>query len=146
MSSSVPRAPVAGDMRLIAPLALPVLGDLARPLLAVDHGQQVAGLRHAIQAQDLDRRRRPGLVHRLPAIVEQRARPAPLGTGDDEVADLEGAALHQHGRDHAAAAVELGLDDRAVRLAVRVGAQVEQLGLQLDRLDQLVEVDAAWWR
>ena len=27
------------DMRLIAPLALPVLGDLAGPLLAVDHGK-----------------------------------------------------------------------------------------------------------
>ena len=133
-------------MRLIAPLALAVLGDLARPLLAVDHGQQVAGLRHAVQAQDLDRRRRPGRLDRLAAIVEQRAGTAPLGTGDDEVADLERAALHQHRGDHAAAAVELGLDDRAVRLAVGVGPQVEQLGLQLDRLDQLVEVGAAWWR
>ena len=82
----------------------------------------------------------PAIVHRLSTIVEQRTSPAPLGTGDDEVAHLQRAALHQHGSDHAAAAIELGLDDRAMRLAVRVGAHVEQLGLQLDCLDQLVEV------
>ena len=146
MSSSEPRAPVAVDMRLIAPLALAILGDLARPLLVLDHGQQIARLRHPVQAQDLDRHRRAGLSTGCAAIVEQRAHTAPLRAGDDDVADLERAALHQHRGDHAAATIELGLDDRAVRLAVRIGLQVEQLGLQLHGLDQLVEIDAAWWR
>ena len=39
----------------------------------------------------------------------------------------------------AAAAIELGLDDRTLRLAVGIGLEVEQLGLELDGLDQLVE-------
>ena len=127
-------------MRLVAALALPVLGDLARALLAVDHGQKVAGLGHSVQAQDLDRSGGAGLLDRLPAIVQQGAGPAPVGAGDDEVAHLQRPALDQNGRHHAAAAIELGLDDRAVRLAIGVGAHVEQFGLELHRLDQLVEV------
>ncbi len=50
------------------------------------------------------------------------------------------AALHQNGRDRAAAAVELGFEHDALGGAVRVGLQVEQFGLQQDRFLQLVEI------
>ena len=119
-----------------------VLGDLPCPLLVVDRDHGVAGLRHAIQAQDLDRHGRARHRHLVAAVVDEGAHLAPLRAGNDDVADPQGAALDQHGGDHAAAAVEPGLDDGALRLAVRVGPQVEQLGLELDRLDQLVEVGA----
>ncbi len=53
---------------------------------------------------------------------------------------LQRAALHEHGADRAAAALELGLDHDAFGGAVGVGLELEQLGLQEDRLEQLVEV------
>ena len=49
------------------------------------------------------------------------------------------AALHQHGADRAAAAIEPAFDHRTFGRAVRVGLQVENFGLQQDRLLQLVE-------
>ena len=78
----------------------------------------------------------------LAAIVDQRAHAAPFVAGDDDVADLQRAALHQHGGDRAAALVELGFDDDAFGGAVRIGLQVENFGLQQDRLEQLVEIGA----
>ena len=136
--SSVPRA--AGRRRGVAPPALPEIGDLARPALVLDHDEIVAGERHAVEAQHLDRRRGTGLLLVLAALVDQRAHAAPFAAGDEDVADLQRAALHQHRRDRAAAALELGLEHDALGRAVRVGLQIEQLGLQQDRFLQLVEV------
>ena len=80
------------------------------------------------------------------AVVEQRAGPAPLGAGDDEVADLQRAALDQHGRDHAAAAIELGLDDRAVRLAIGVGAHDRAARPAAAPPRSACRGWCAWWR
>ena len=63
-----------------------------------------------------------------------RAHAAPVGAGDDRVADLQRAALDEHGDDGAAARVELGLDDHAGGLGVRVGLELLDLGEQQDRL------------
>ena len=49
--------------------------------------------------------------------------------------------MHQHGRDRATAAIELRLDHRAFGRTVRIGLQVENFGLQPNRLQQPVEVD-----
>ena len=76
----------------------------------------------------------------LAAIVDQRAHPAPLAAGDKDVADSQRAALDQHRRDRAAAALELGLEHDAFGRTVRVGLEIEQLGLQQDRFFELVEV------
>ncbi len=61
----------------------------------------------------------PAWLDRLAAIVEERAHAAPLAAGDEDVADLERAALDQHGGDRAAAALELRLDHHAVGGPVR---------------------------
>ena len=60
--------------------------------------------------------------------------------GDEHVADAQRAALDEHGRERAAALVELGFDDRAFGGAVGVGLELEDFGLELDRFEQLVEV------
>ena len=52
-------------------------------------------------------------------IVEQRAHAAPRRAGDDDIADLQRAALNEHRADRTAAALELGFDDDAFRRAVR---------------------------
>ena len=55
---------------------------------------------------------------------------------------LQRAALHEHGGDHAATAIEPRLDDRTPGLAVGIGLELEQLGLQLQLLEQRVEPGA----
>ena len=109
------RAAHAGRARggLLALLAGAVIGDLAGAGLAVDHGEPVAGLRRAGEAEHLDRSRGTGLLHGFAGVVDQRAYAAPFGAGHDEVADAQRAALDQHRRHRAAAAVELGLDHGA---------------------------------
>ena len=62
-----------------------------------------------------------------------------IGPGDEDVADPQRAALDEHGRERAAALVEPGLDHRAFGGAVGIGLQLEQFGLERDRLEQFVE-------
>ena len=68
------------------------------------------------------------------------ARTLPLEHRDEHVTDAQRAALDEHGRERAAALVELGFDHRAFGGAVGVGLQLEDFGLELDRFEQLVEV------
>ena len=134
------RAAPAGRRRRVAPAALAEIGDLARPRLVLDNDEIVAGERQAVEPEHLDRGRRPGLLLVLAALVDQRADPSPFAAGDENVADIQRAALHQNRRDRAAAAVELGFEDDALGGALRVRLQVEQFGLQQDRFLQLVEI------
>ena len=76
----------------------------------------------------------------LAGVVLHRADAAPVRAGHDRVADLERAALDEHRDDGAAARVELGLDDDARRVGVRVGLEVLELGDDEDRLEQVLEV------
>ena len=126
--------------RLLALLAGAVVGDFAGARFALDDGEPVAGLRRAGEAEHLDRNRRAGLVHRLAGVADQRAHAAPFGAGDDDVADMQRAALHQHGRHRAAAAVELGFDHGAFGGASRIGLEIEDFGLQPDHFEQPVEI------
>src|SRR6202043_2609055 len=94
------------------------------------------------QAQDFDGGGGTGAFHRLAAFVGEQAHPAPFGAGDDDVADLERSALHQHGGDGAAALVELGFHHRAFGGAVGIGLEVQDFGLQQDGFFQLVQANA----
>ena len=76
----------------------------------------------------------------MPGIRHQRAHAAPFRAGDDDVAGLERAALHQHGRDRAAAAVEPRFDHGAFGRPVRVGLELEDFRLQRDDVEQPVEI------
>ena len=125
---------------VLALLVGAVAGDLAGAGFVLDHGETVAGFRRAVEAEHLDRHRRSGLVDGLALIGDQRADAAHLGAGDDDVADPQRAALHQHGRDRTAAAIELGFDHGAFGGTRRIGLEVEQFGLQRDHFQQLVEI------
>src|SRR5690606_9530537 len=115
--------------RKIAALTLTVFGDLAGTRLVLDDRKAIARFRRALETENLDRHRRSGLRHLLTLIVDQRAHAAPFRTGDDDVATLQRAALHEHGRDRAAALVELGLDDDAFGRTIRIGLEIEKFGL-----------------
>ena len=78
----------------------------------------------------------------MAGVVEQRPDAAPSTAGNDDVADFDRAALNEQRADRATTALELGFDDEAVGETVRVGLEIEQFGLEGDRLEQLVEVGA----
>src|SRR5205807_7092541 len=73
----------AAVLRLaLEPLAL--LSDVARRGGVGHHLERVARLGYALEAEHLDRRRRAGGVHRLPALVIHRA-DAPVELPADEI-------------------------------------------------------------
>ena len=78
-----------------------------------DHGDAVARLRRAGEAQHLDRHRGAGVWHVLAQVVDQRAHAAPLRPATTMSPTSQRAALDEHGGHRAAAAVEPRLDDRA---------------------------------
>jgi hypothetical protein len=82
----------------------------------------------------------------MSGVRYQRAHPAPFGAGHGDIAGLQGAALHQHGGDRSAAAVEPRLDHGAFGGTVRVGLELQHLGLQRDHVEQLVEIGLLFGR
>ena len=141
------RALDAAAARLL--LELEAVGALAgeRAGLAVvlDHVRELAGLGHGVEAEHLDRLGRTGRLDALARVVGHRADAAPVGAGDDRVADLQRAALDEHGDDGATARIELGLDHGAGGVRVRVGGELLELGRQLQALEQVVEALRASW-
>ncbi len=75
-------------------------------------------------------------------IIEQSAHSAPGRARNHDVANVQRTALHEDGADRTAAALELGFDNDAFRRAMRIGAKVQNFGLQMDRFQKLVEIGA----
>ncbi len=108
--------------------------------------------------------RRPGLERRRPAAAGRRGRalrpastapPTCVGrprssisartradnrAGDERVADVQRAVLDEHGRDRAAAFVELRFEHGARRAALRVGLELDDVADEQDHLEQRVDV------
>ncbi len=133
------RAGRAGRAQRLAALPRAIIRDLARPAVVFDDGKRVARFRRGIEAENLHRHRRSRLRHGLAAIVDERTHAPPGGAGDDDIADVQGAALHEHGADRSTPALQLGLDDDAFGGTVGIGLELEQLGLQQDRFQQPVD-------
>ena len=114
------------------------LGVGARLALVLDHARLLPCGRRLVEAEDLDRVARPRVLDLLSVEVVEGAHLAPGVAGHDRVADAERAAVDEHRRHRAAADVQARLDDRAGRLGVRVGGQLE-LGVR-DEQDPLEEV------
>ena len=78
-------------------------GDRARHLVVRRDAQLVAGERHVVETEDLDRHRRTGFADLLAVLVEHRAHATPGGTGDDRVADAQRAFFDQRRDDRTTA-------------------------------------------
>ena len=114
-----------------------MLGHLARLLIVLHRDEDVARLRHAAETEDLHGRRRSGRVDPAALVVDHRPDPPVLRAAHEGVAHLERPLLDEHGRHRAATTVEPGLDDGALRQAVRRRAQLENIRLEEDHVEQL---------
>src|SRR5439155_15794447 len=106
-------------------------------LLVGDGTDHVAGLRDLGKTQDLYRPGRFGPTDVLALVVDHRANLPEGRARDDEVAALQGAGLHEDGRDGAAALVEVRLDDPADRRPVGVRLQIVHVSDEKHDLDQV---------
>src|SRR5262249_27534363 len=117
------------------------LRKTARGPLVFDDTAELSRRRWMVEAEDLDRRSRPGLLDLLAPVVVEGAPPTQGVAGDDRVAHAQGAAVNEHRRDRAAADVEPRLDDRAGALRIRICLQLELgVGDEQHLLEELVEV------
>ena len=123
-----------------------LLGQLTSQTLVLDGLEQVAGLRHSGQAGDLHGGGGACVVQQHALVAAHGAHAAHSGTGDDDVAGVEGAVLHQNGSDGALTLIQTGLDDSTLGAAVGVGLQLHDLGLQRDALQQVVDAHAGQGR
>src|SRR5690242_4872916 len=119
---------------------LPALGDLPGHPIVGDDQEVVTRAGHGGQAEHLNRTGRRSLGDGLVVLVQHGPDPAERLTADDRVADVQRAALDQHGGHRAAALVQVRLDGHALGVLVRVGPQVELgVGGQDDRLEQVLD-------
>ena len=84
----------------------------------------------------------PARLERLALEVAHGAHPAAGLAGDDRVADVQRAAVDEHGGHDAAARVDPRLDDVAAGRSVGVGLEVADLGDQQEHVEEVVEADA----
>ena len=128
---------------LLLAQALSALLSLVAGLpLRLDEAEALAGGRRMIEAEHLDRYRRPGLLGLAAVVVLERAHLAPGIARDERDAGVERAALHEHGRDRPAADVEARLDHDALRRGLGIGLELQDVGLQQQHLEQLVQPGA----
>ena len=87
-----------------------LLGDLPGGAVVFGHDERVASSRDPREALHEHGTARVGLVDRFAVLVMHRT-DAPVGrSGDDRVADAQRSVLDEHGRNGAAALVELRFD------------------------------------
>ena len=103
----------AARVLLLLEALLALVGERAGAAVVLDGADVLAGLGHAVEAEHLDRVAGQGLLDARAGEVVHRADAAPVGAGDERVADAQRAALDEDRDDGAAARVELGLDDDA---------------------------------
>ena len=119
-----------------------LLGKLSRHALVGNGIEHVARARDFGQAGYLDRRGGTGLGHALSLVVYHGTDAADGGTGDDDIARLERAVLHQNGHYRAAALVETRLDDSSLCGTVGVGLQLLNLGENDEVFKQIFDTHA----
>src|SRR6185295_2477447 len=131
-----------GQLRVTAH-GLTTLRDLTGDAVFLGDEELVTSGGYGGEAQHLHRTRRSGFGERVAVLVEHRPDATERVTGNDRVADVQRASLHQHRCHRTTATVEVSLDRDTTSVLVGHGAQVERrVGGEQDRLEQLVDVDA----
>ena len=119
-------------------------GDGARHLVARSNAQLVTGERNVVEPEYFDRNRRPGFDDLLTALVEHRAHAAPSGPGNDGIADVECAVLHERGHYRPAPGIEVGFEHCRDGRSLRVGDEVFgdlRVGDEQHRVEEVVDSD-----
>ena len=129
-------------LALFALELLALVGDFAGFLFGFHHVESVAGLGSAVEAEDEGGGGGTGFFDAVVTFVEHSLDAAEVAACQHDVADAEGAVLHQHVGHVAAALVEGGFDDGAGGAAVGVGFELEEFGFEQHLLHEFFHADA----
>ena len=119
-------------------------GDRAGDLVARCDPELVAGQRHVVEPEHLDRHRRPGFGDLQAVLVEHRADATPGVARDDGVADVQRAFFDERGDDGTATRVQVGLEHVRLGRLLRVGDEVFgdlDVGHEQQRVEELFDAD-----
>ena len=122
-----------------ARLRLTELSDLACLALVLDDKEVVTGTRRLGQTENHRRLRRSGFLDGGAGLIEHVTNAAILFAGDDHIALLERAGLHQQRSYCATSLLQAGLDDETLGRALGNRREIHDLGLQQDRIEQFVD-------
>ena len=133
---------VEGNLRSLlnarlALLSLPLLYDLLHQLLRYGV-YRIARIGNFFKAENGYRRGRSGRFYLPALVVYHGAHAARYHAGDDVVAGVEGAVLHENARHGAHALIELSLYYGAARLPVGVGEQLLHLCDEENIFEQVI--------
>ncbi len=133
-------APGCAPALRLAVQPLTALRDLTRRAGVVHHEELVACHRHALDAEDLHRDGRTGLLHRIAPLVEQRPDASRVHAADEVVTHMQRPALHEHRGHRALPGVQLRFDDRPGRGSVGIRLEIEDFRLQENLIEQGLDV------
>ncbi len=119
--------------------SLPGFDIGARRIVVCHHLEGVAGRRRRAEAHDAGRHTGRRRVHRIAAIVEHGAYAASDAAGDNRVAHVHRARLHEQRGDRAAAWIVFALDHGPNRAAVGGAHGRVDVGHQQDVLQQIID-------
>ena len=125
---------------LLFGLCLPVGDHLAGLDRIVDDLERIARLGQRREPEHLDRRRGPRLLQFAAEVVEEGSHFAVHRAGDEEVAFADRSVLHEDMRHRTAPSIQLGLEHRSLRHALRVGLEIADVGHEQNHLEQLIEI------
>ena len=121
----------------------PGLGDRARSLVVGCDAELVAGERHVVETEHLDRvPTAPASGTWLAVLVEHRADPSPRAAGDDRVAHAQRAASTSTVTTGPRPWSRLRLEHEARARRLRVARELLDVGDEQDRVEQLVDAEA----
>ena len=120
-------------------LLLALLHQLARHALVLHGVEDVAGAGHFGKAGDLHRHGGTSSLHGATLVVGHHADAAHGSAGDENIALLEGAVLHQKGGHGASGLIQPRFDDHALGQTVGIGLELLHLGGEDDHFQKLVD-------
>src|SRR5690606_19803429 len=111
--------------------------------LLVCHGEEfVTGIRRAVQAQNLHRDRRTRILHLATKLVGHCTNLAEEGTGNHHITLAQSTVLNQHGGYGTTATLQAGFNHHTLGSGIRRGIQLQDLGLQQHRFQQVINTHA----
>ena len=122
----------------------PLVTQLFRGALRFHHQKFVTRIGQTSEPKNFHRRRRPGLLDRLAAIIEEGFYLAAVVAADKWIADFQCAHLHNHRGRGTSTGFYLRFNDGAAWSGRRGSLEFHHLRLQRHHLKQLIDSSALW--
>ncbi|SSW84038.1 Uncharacterised protein [Klebsiella pneumoniae] len=126
--------------------ALTIQCHFTRFLLVTHNGHFVTSSRNAGQTQDFHWNGRTCFQHFLTQFVTHRTNATVFETAQNDITFMQCTFTNQNGSNRATSFIQEGFDNRTARHTVTDGFQLQNFGLQQDRVQQFVDTGTRFRR